>query len=133
MGLNCFLHFWSALGTLSLVWLTKISSAFSSLRRFDFLNKNFLVFFLITTTDYCTLDWLLLLGDRRPCCCRELKVVGLASNSSARVSGYLLYPLRGAQWGSLYVFFCLCEEVGSGTMGGQGIGNDLGFDWEGVG
>ena len=39
MGLNCFLHFWSALGTLSLVWLTKILSAFSSLRRFDFLNK----------------------------------------------------------------------------------------------
>ena len=41
MGLNCFLHFWSALGTLSLVWLTKNSSAFSLLRRFDFLNKIF--------------------------------------------------------------------------------------------
>ena len=39
MGLNCFLHLWSALGTLSLVWLTKISFAFSSLRRLDFLNK----------------------------------------------------------------------------------------------
>ena len=76
MGLNCFLHLWSALGTLSLVWLTKISSAFSSLRGFDFLQQN---------------------------------------------------------------FFFLCEEVGnngwagSGTMGGQWTGNDLGFDWERVG
>ena len=46
MGVNCFLHPWSALGTLSLVWLTKIFSAFSSPRRFDFLQKKFFFFFV---------------------------------------------------------------------------------------
>ena len=45
MGVNCFLNSWSALSTLSLVWLTKVSSAFSSPRRFDFLQKNFFFFF----------------------------------------------------------------------------------------
>ena len=45
MGLNCFLLSWSALSTLPLVWLTKVTSTFSSPRRFDFPQKIFFFFF----------------------------------------------------------------------------------------
>ena len=57
MGLNCLLHFWSALGTLSLVWLTKILFAFSSLRRFDFLDKKIFFLFFVCVKRWVRGQW----------------------------------------------------------------------------